>query len=194
MYGSDVTVTLPNPLFFSWGGWCRGSQGWLGDRNLSALGTSVSLLPATYSPLEPLGPQKPCLTPLGVKMEEGLRTSCCCAFSLAGWTGRTRHQPLLIPPLESLSGEQLQALSVGLGRKTVIRLLAATLSRSLRAALAVSPDKCPTREESPSAGVKRPQLEMQWLTFLRVRAGPPPCLPSWNSSLSGSSDVTLSSF
>lgn len=53
-------------------------------------------------------------------MEEGLRTSCRCASSLAGWTGRTRHQPLLIPPLLSLSGEQLQALSVGLGRKTVI--------------------------------------------------------------------------
>lgn len=84
-------------------------------------------------------------------MEEGLRTSCRCASSLAGWTGRTRHQPLLIPPLSSLSGEQLQALSVGLGRKTVIRLSAATLSSSLRAALAVSPDKCPTREESPSA-------------------------------------------
>lgn len=84
-------------------------------------------------------------------MEEGLRSSCCSASTLAGWTGRTRHQPLLVPPLASLSGEQLQALSVGLGRKTVIRSLAATLSWSLRAALAVSPDKCPMREESPSA-------------------------------------------
>lgn len=84
-------------------------------------------------------------------MEEGLRTAAAPASSPAGWAGRTSHQPLLIPPLASLSGEQLQALSVGLGRKTVIRSLAATLSWSLRAALAVSPDKCPTGEESPSA-------------------------------------------
>lgn len=56
-----------------------------------------------------------------------------------------------LPLRASLESEQLQALSVELGRKTVIRSVAATLSRSLRDALAVSPDKCPTREESPSA-------------------------------------------
>lgn len=71
MYGSDVTVTLPNPLFFSWGGWCQGSQGCLviGTFLLWAL-VCLYFLP-TYSPLEPLGPQKPCLTPLGVRWRRG---------------------------------------------------------------------------------------------------------------------------
>lgn len=42
MHGSDVTVTLPNPLSVLFLGWLAlGESGWFGDRNLSALGTHV---------------------------------------------------------------------------------------------------------------------------------------------------------
>lgn len=121
------------------GGWPWGRQGWFGDRNLSALGTCVSLLPAYLQPSGAGGPTEALRDSSQRQQAEERLRSCCQASSLAGWAGRTRHQPLLIPPLASLSGEQLQALSVGLGRKPVIRSLAATLSWSLRAALAVSP-------------------------------------------------------
>lgn len=140
------------------------------------LGTHLSLLPAHPQPSgAPVPTEALPDSSQRQQVEAGLRTAAAWASCLAGWAGRTSHQPLLIPPLTSLSGEQLQALSVGQRRKTVIGLLAATLSWSLRATLAVSPDKCPRREKRPSALSRGPSWK--WLTFLRVRAGPPPCLP-----------------
>lgn len=65
MHGSDVTVTLPNPLSVLFLGWLAPG----GVRNGLLIGTfllwalvCLYFLP-TYSPLEPLGPQKPGLTP-----------------------------------------------------------------------------------------------------------------------------------
>lgn len=55
MYGSDVTVTSqPTVLFLGW--LVPGESGMFGDRNLSALGTCVSLLPAHLQPSGAPGP------------------------------------------------------------------------------------------------------------------------------------------
>lgn len=78
-----------------------------------------------YNPLESVGPQKPCVTPLRGSRRRRGGGQLLLPGLLPGWLGWPYQTPL-IPPLASLSGEQLQALSVGLGRKTVIRLLAAT--------------------------------------------------------------------
>lgn len=61
MHGIVATVTLPNPLSVlprppSRGGWPWGREGWFDDRNLSALGTRVSLLPAHLQPSGARGP------------------------------------------------------------------------------------------------------------------------------------------
>jgi hypothetical protein len=63
-------------LSFSWGGWPWGSQGWFGARNLSVLGTRVSLFPAHLQPSGAPAPTE-ALPDSSQKqqVEEGLRTA-----------------------------------------------------------------------------------------------------------------------
>lgn len=160
MHGIVATVTLPNPLSVlppsPGGGWPWGRQGWFGDRNLSALGTCVSLLPAHLQPSGAGGPTEALRdSSQRQQAEERLRTAVARPPPwLAGpyQTPATAHpapcQPLwrAAPGLICRAGEEDGYQVVG----------SYTFLVSKGCIGCVSPDNCLWREGSPSAHVRGP--------------------------------------